>query len=492
MTAALVRRPPPPDAVDAARWEYSGRVYEILDGDWLPLAAERLSEMFHRDVLPFLPRPDVSNNPLLSITSQKCILYDQAPTVDAGEGVDLTPIITPRLWPLCQERLLLAEGTNEALIRVDLDDDGAIQYRVVPAHHVTAEAHADRPDVPVKICETRWRTSPGPRGPVGEWTVETWDTSDPTAPLFRVEAVNAEGVRVDRTAYYVGAEGWPERYIDRAGLPILPYVLHHARIGNHLWRPLRGREVVEGTLTVSTLMTMWLAGFRDGAYPQRHGLDVEPMGAGKPSGNGGSAPQYVTANPMTVILFRSQGQRSGSLGQFAPAMDPKSAGEAIQAYIAQLAIYADLSPSDVSLQGGAQSGYQVVVSRDGLRRAQRRQIPGALLCDRQILVTAARLHNALHDGNLPESLDAYQIRYHQIPPSLEEIRASLEEDTTLMEAGLRHPVDVYLRHNPHRTRDEAIRDLVEIARARALLARAAQGLPPERADDDPDAETGGA
>lgn len=467
---SLAWTPRPPDTADAQRWDYSACILRMLDGEWDADAERRLADFFAPEVRELLPPAEISCNPVLSINSQKCVLYDDDPEVSIGgedvEDVDLSPVLTPELWPLMQDRLLKQQAMNEALVRLDWDAEiGACSYRVVPANHVVCRADPRRPDRPIMVSEARIRRTIG--GDVEEWTWETWDVSDPRNPTFTIEAVDQRGKRHDVTAaYYLDEHGVPATdypHRRRSGEPILPYQLYHARVGTSLWAPRRGREVVGGTLTAASLWTMWVGGVRDGAHPQRLLIDGQVATVATPRPSGGSQVRVVRMNPMAILEVKSDGAGRASHGQWQPAMEPKTAGESIESFIAGLATYADLSPSDISIGSKGASGYAIVVSREGLRRAQKRMIPACRMGDQRLLATAAMLANAYGGHDLPEDPRAWAIKYSEIGRTPEEVAAEREETVARRDAKLLHPVDAFMRLNGIDDREEAMRQMCEIA-----------------------------
>jgi hypothetical protein len=206
----------------------------------------------------------------------------------------------------------------------------------------------------------------------------------------------------------------------------MPYVLAHARIGAHTFDCHSGRELVIGTLTASALWTFWVGGVRDGAHPQRAVIDgvVEVTSAV-------NGQNVVRMNPQTILQIASKkiGDQvmHAAIAQWQPAMDPAQAGKAIQDFEAGLCVSAGLSPADVSGGSSGQSGYAIVVSRDGLRRYQKKAIPPARFADKQILCIAARLANRYGDAALPETPEAWSIQYAPIQQAPDEIRAETEQ-----------------------------------------------------------------
>jgi hypothetical protein len=485
--------PVPTSPEEQARWIESGMRYDILCGHWAEWAEQRHADLFAEEIRTFLPPAEVSRNPALNYHSQLAIVYDQNPTVTATEeGVeidadDLAAIVTDELWQVEQQNGLLTSGCNEALIRLDVDpeaDPDHVHYRCVPAHRVEAWADPSDPSNPWGIRELRPRTDPVTN--LEEWTWEEWDVSTPT-PTFRITAKDANGNEQNVTEKYAGSAEFP--YIDDEG-PIFPYVLYHRQHTRQLWSPFTGSELFSGTLTVSALWTLWLSGVRDGAHPLRVVLNGTVVG-GKVvkqlGGGGGSAPiEQAVVNPMALLQIHDvkQGQ-SASIGQWQPAMDPKSAAESIESYEAGLGTYAGVSPADLSRGSASASGYSIIVSRDGQRKAVQRMIPGRRVGDARLLATAARLANRYLGTSLPTSRGAYSIQYHTLPETTEERAAKLSEAKELLALGLMSKVEAYMLFHPGVKEDAAEAALAKIAGRPTIEPPDPPDAPPAVDEDSP-------
>jgi len=412
---------PQPKGVDADRCAMQALRLRMLTGAWAEDALQREADFFAPEVRAMLPPAEVSRNAFKSCIEQVAILYDEEWQVSAKEmeSEDVALVVTPTLLPLNQERHRIERGLGECFMRLDWEEgDTEVQYRVVPPCFAV-EVEVDRKRNVVCLQELRPRCLNGKH----EWTWDVWDARDPQYPVWRIER-EVDGKRFDATADYSTNLEYP--YRDKSGTPFVPYVLAHSRVGEHVFDYQSGHELVIGTLTASALWTFWIGGVRDGAHPQRAVIDgvVEVTG----TSNGQSV---VRMNPQTILQIASKkiGDQvmHAAIAQWEPAMDPAQAGKAIQDFEAGLCVSAGLSPADVSGGSNGQSGYAIVVSRDGLRRYQKKAIPPARLADTQILVMGAKLANVFAGANLPEEPSAWSIQYAPIQQSPDEIRAETEQ-----------------------------------------------------------------
>jgi len=239
--------------------------------------------------------------------------------------------------------------------------------------------------------------------------------------------------------------------------------------------PYKGREIFDGTLTAAALQTFWIGGFRDGAHPQRWSLNAEPVRTGVTADKQGV--QVVRMNQMGVLSFKTTGDSGGTLGHFPPGLDPKSSMDAVADWTASLAVYAGISPSDITIGGGGtKSGVAIHLSRDGQRKARRKLALPMGRSDRLRLSQAAALLNAYSAGTpLPEVPEAYSVQYADMERTLEEVTAELAEAQALRDAGVIGRVDHYLRFHPGLTRDEAIEQMTRNALEDATIAASTPG-----------------
>ncbi len=478
--------PKPEHKDDQKRWEIQGRALRMLTGEWKLDAENRLASFFHVSIRQQLPAPDTSHNAFLSITSQKSILYDDPPVITAdAKPEDIALLAPPEFWGVVQRAAFLTDGIGEHLVRIDLDRDAAdrvvgLTWRDVPASAVVLRTRRGDDTQPVRVEELRERITLE-----GEtvWAWEVWDVTNPADPKWRIEIVGKDGVRMDSTAKFLPeAPAYP--YFDRAGVPILPYVLRHATVHAGLWDYASRAELVDGTLTASALWTLWLLGMRDGSTPVRFLFNGRMLAAEvrAPDGALGATVQAIVANPMQIHQVIDD-NGSARIDQLPPAVNPTDQAAAIEMYEAGLAQYAGINAADVQRGSTGQSGYAIVVSRDGLRRAQKRMIPSARIADRLLLATGARLLNAYMTTELPESHTAYTLRYADVSRTPDEIKAQTESALVQIAAGMLHPGDAYAHLNPGTDREAAMVAMVENIEARKMLEAVAAAPAPTATPD---------
>lgn len=456
-------RPTPKDPEEGRRWEATALRERLLGDAWRRDLDQRLTVFYSRETLARMQFGDESRNPFAEVVDKINVAYDIPPTVmaDGASPEGLPLIASEALWATRQDGHRLTLGCHESLTRLDWEagavplSGSPITHRVVSAAAVIAEADSRAPSVPVCVRELRERR----RGDRCIWTWEVWDVRDRGAPIFRIEEITDGGDSVDVTPeFWRAPEGTPaERaaypYWTRNGRPILPYVLHHLQIGPRLWRPMVWTSMVECTLNAACLWTFWLFGVRDHSSPVRISLDIEWPGESTPDGS------RVVMDQGAILPGRSaKGDRPGQMITLESAMDPERTAAAIDTYIRGAVQGSGIDGIDLQT-GSAKgiSGYAIVVSREGIRKLQRRYEPALREGDRQVLATGAALLNAYGDGatdavyDLPEVPAQYSIEYVGVPRTLEEVRSKLEAIKLQREAGLISRLDAIRELWPHLT-----------------------------------------
>jgi hypothetical protein len=249
--------------------------------------------------------------------------------------------------------------------------------------------------------------------------------------------------------------------------PFIPAVLYHARRGlPRLFDPFYGVELVRGSLFASVGWTMWKHAYRDGAHPQRNAIDVEPAGGVRPSSRTPNA-ATVTTDLSSILMWRSKGDKTGSLFQFEPGMDPIALGNALENYCAGLVASYGISPADVQrVAADPRSGYAIALSREGIRKEIARYQGTFAAGDRELIGVVAALANIYMGGTYP--ITGWQVKYRGLPKSPDEIKIEAEQAAQDVALGIASVVDTYVaRHGV--TRKEAVKALERIAAENALV-----------------------
>ena len=151
------------------------------------------------------------------------------------------------------------------------------------------------------------------------------------------------------------------------------------------------------------------------------------------------------------------------------AMEPQSAASALKIYAHGLAVHSGLNPSDLEVTG-AQSGYAIVVGREGMRRVMKARQPSFHASDRLTLATAAKLANAYGGHSLPIETADYSIEYRGSKESDQELKARADIVRAELDMGLISKVDALRTMHPEIESDEAaIERLLRVNRLDQIL-----------------------
>jgi hypothetical protein len=424
---------------DRDRWSEQALRYRLLTGKHRDDVITAIQDQFSLELAAdMVISPDLSRNPYRLIYQQLNVAYNEPPEVHIQDDpdADLAPIVTPKLWAQQQQTSLWALSMGESLVRIDWKHwAGATEasYRVVQPDQVVVYAMPDEPDQPGAVEELKERVDA-----TAKWAPEL-----------------------------AGEGAYPYRATD--GSPILPWVLYHRQVGSRLWNWTNGIELTDGALKLCSLWTFWNDGYINCAYPQRYALDVDTQ-AGVSRTIAGTPVDVVPVDRKSILKFSSKGPGGGSLGAFTASFDPLQSAEALRLYEQGLAVYAGLNPSDLQVTS-AQSGYAIVVSREGQRRAQKLVEPSFRIADQQLLSTAAKMANFYTGSKLSENPRDYRIRYRSMKPSIDEMKAEADLIRAEVDMGVLSRLEALRRMHPEIESDEdALERLLRVNQIEAELA----------------------
>jgi hypothetical protein len=448
------------DVGESARWDHTALRRRLLDGTWDADAKGWLRKLMGSVRSDAYGDPDLSANPFSTLTSQLACLYDQAPEVSHGSDADNAErmgllLDSAGLWPRMQTIQRYTLGLREMLVRPDFTVDDGLTLRPVWPDKVTAEAAENRPDVPVEITEYRKYLVDGK----WTWVRDTWSVRDPLQPYRRMVDHTT-----DKVVLSYDASEYPYWNDGRA---VLPYVLYHARVGDRLWSPFHGRELVEGTLRSAVHWTFFGHGLRNASWPQRY-----VAGFTVPSNDTGTR-DAVVADPSTILMLEplEELQGGGQVGSFDVPFDPTVLIEATEQYERNLAKYAGVSASDFQrMSGDPRSGYALSISAEGRRKASQAYEPAARDGDLALLSLIAVMHNRVRPSSkLPT--DGWGLRYRALPPTATELQSRRQHVLELLREGLMSRVEAYAEI--HDVDESTARTkLAAIDQARAAAANA--------------------
>lgn len=464
MTAATPVVLPASDE-DRLRWEISKLRHRMLEGAYLRDLQTHMAKHLDPARLDAWGPPTMALNAFKAFIDQLAVLYDAEPAVS---NPDLTPEAASYLNSLnlfCRhkqhQRYVL--GLRESLLRIHwLPGNQAaspgIAVRIVTPDAVVVTALASAPTAPIRIEEAVWRVDPMTKA--GGWTWDLWSIEDPANPYFRIEQDDGQGQRKDVTAKYVADPTYA--YIDPdSGHPYLPWVLCHAEDSGRLWSPTEWHELVSGSMDIGLLASFWIHVVKDASWSQKVGIDVDLAGL-SPAGAGATSRQRVSTDPASLLMFRSLGDRSGSLNSLQTSADPKAIIEAIVIFARMIGESMGLSAADVE-RSQAESGVAIQLRRDAIRRMQARFAPQFRKGDLEMLRKVAMISNTFAPAGTPLlPTSGWSITYPGLPYSREEMAERFAALRERVEFGVASKVDVILAEHPNWTREQAVAELTRI------------------------------
>lgn len=444
-----------------------------MDGLWRQDLLDRLQASLGSVRRQAWGEPSLAINPFRAISKELACLYDSETEIrhDSGDVAGLsTSIRLSGLWGMMQRVEYYTIGLREMLVRIHVPADGRPSYRPVYPDLVLAGASPDRPDLPIVVKELRLRRDPATGKDI--WTLDVLDVSDPENPIYRISKVESglsEGE--DLTSVFLGGsmsgEAYPYRRSD--GRPHLPYVLYHAsKLGDRLWDPWEGLELVDATLDLAVLHCLLVHAYRDASWPQRYACNLHPAGASIVDGDQGRRAEVLTDPASLLILETKEGEGQGQpmIGQWQAGADVSKLEETLSNLVSRVAQDAGVPPSDVQRLGGtARSGVAISLTNEGKRAAQRRFSSQFRDGDERLVAVTAAMVNRATGSAYPEW--GYSVSYREIPLSPDELKARREHVLALVQAGLMSGVSAYRELNPGLSEEQARQDLASIARVKA-------------------------
>jgi len=469
MTTRLPDPPIPASTTEAARWKHTRQRRRLLSGLWEQDLLDVAQEQLGRVRRSAWGRLDMSAMPFRNICAQLAVLYDGGVTIGNDQPGDFSAFATrlaaSGLWASAPHFQTMVIGCREGARAIDVKPDGSFLFRDVSADTVVAYADPNDPGRPLRWEEARLRQHPTSATPV--WTWDCFDITDASAPYYRIKLDEGGKPGEDLTDAYLGEWGAEYRWRWADGSPFIPRVLYHARrLGDRLWDPYEGRELVEGSLNVALELSLLLHSVFDASWPARMAVNLEILSAGIEDGR-----VSVISDPSIVHQWAVRDPEAGQsfFHQFAPAIDVDALHQVVLDTMHRLAVDAGIPSSDIQrlAVGTARSGAAISLTNAGKRAQQRKYQVHFRPADEELVSKAAAMANRFAGANLPEA--GWSVVYPEIPLSGEEQRARREDTLELVARGLLHPAEAYRRLNPGTTRAQAEQALRDIAAARLTL-----------------------
>lgn len=459
----MIKPPPlPASPAEALRVQHSRLRRRVVYGQHEEDVRDRLTQAIGTDRARATRIVDMTSNPAWYVCSQLSALYREIPEVAPPDGLEdaAAAIAEAGYWQLAQRVQRDTIAFNDLFVRVDIDDDGAPSFRLVPPDLCEPIFRPLAPSQPVGFAE--WLPDPDNRD---EWVrLECY----PGTRVYR--AIDGDGKDVtDRVVGQANLSG--DAYPFLIGeTPVLPYVAYHAAQSGYGLDPYTGREVFEGALQLGVYYSFFGHALRQASWAQRWAAGLRPAGA---TTSTDGRRDEVVADPASLLLFDAAEEAGGQaqVGQFTAPVDVDRLFAAIERYERRMVEMA-LSTVGVSRrESDVRSAMSLAVSREAQREAQRAYEPVFRRSDIRLCRLVAGLR-----GDVAPAGEDWRINYKSIPKDSAELGAELDQIEKKLAQGLIDKVDAYRELHPGMTRAEAEAALVAIAETNTRLAATAEPL----------------
>lgn len=439
--------PVPPTAVafdtttytTRASYTYARRAY--MEGGWEPQLQGVMCAMLTPEAVESMRCLDTSHNIFRDTISRLSTRYDDPVSVPDGEvgDLDLQDLFSDH--PTV-ERYALAYNVAVVSLRT-VDKEQVVE--VLPPDH----------------CDVRWtdqgdigalrlaRPIPGASvAGLPRYVLEEWDLEAGTHSVFS-------------GGKWVVSKNYPWTYRD--GKKFIPVTLVRASKPTDWWGACRWPELIEATLEEGVAWTIHRYGRLNSANGLPYVLDAAL--ASQRSEGEDSGQKQVNASHQMVLQLSSESNKQGEVGVLQPTFDAEKDVEAIAAaYTSRMEC---LGIGDSSLQrGGAESGYAIVVRREGLLRLRRSTETQFRKADQEFLRKAVACQRIFGGG--PVESDSYRVEYAPVPSGSAEAGESRSQEKHDLDIGIASPASILAKREgisleDARVRLEAIKQ-VEVAK----------------------------
>lgn len=372
-------------AAYAARQPATYRRRQFMEGGWFTLLGSALVGLLTPEAASSMQCIDASHNIYRDTIKRLSCRYQDPPAIKDGD------VGEQDVGNLFSDHQSIEEGAMAytvvaASLRV-VDDELSVD--VLPPDHV--DVRWDNAGRIQAVRTARPVLGSNPTSP--RYICEEWDLSD--KPVHRVYQGNA----------WVAQPSYPWVYAD--GRPFIPVVFYRAAKSIDFWGANRWPELIEATLEEGIAWTIHRYGRLNGSSAMPYTMDAEAASRTVSDGSDGGA-NHVNAGPWTVLQFQSRNGKTGNVGVLQATFDPTKDVEAIQAaYNSRMEA---LGIGDGAIQRkGAESGYAIVVRREGLLRLRKSTEATFRRADQEFVRKAIACLRLFASGT-PES-DTYRIEY---------------------------------------------------------------------------------
>lgn len=356
----------------------------FMEGGWRGYLVGAIRALLSDQAAKAMPLVDASHDVFRDTVVRVATRYESAPSIKEGEMGELDVV---SLFSDHQTVEQYALAYNAAVVSMRVDE-GELVIDVLPPDHCDVIRNSSG-----RIVRLRLARPVNVRNGSADFSLEEWDVSD-SKPVYKVR----------EKGRWVARPDYPWKYSD--GTPFIPCVVFRASKPPDWWGSCRWEELVEATLEEGIAWTIHRYGRFNSSSGLPYTLDAEPVGAASDGDDSGS--NHVDAGLGLVLQLQSKSNKVGSVGVLQPTFDPEKDVEAINA--AYNSRMASLGIGDTALQkGGAESGYAIVVRREGLLRLRQSTEPMFRKADQEFLRKAVALMRIFAGG--PAESAKYRFEY---------------------------------------------------------------------------------
>ena len=407
-----------------------------------------------------IPQVDFSNNPLLTAARQLSTPGLYASGVQVGHalasGRKLGELAGEwGYWLHMQAMQFLTVGIGDAFLHLS-EEEGRICFREVPAHMVEPDLDPTDPTRVRVWREMRLRDVPG----IGlTWAWDVYDLVNRASPGFWIELPNGQRDRVTSLIPNTPDEGlhgadYPWRYAD--GTPYAPYVHYACADPGRFWHDNDLRGLTRTTLGQMAFGTMANQSAMDSSHSTAIAVGVQLPGMPSDNSAGGIPAARMAILPGSILALDGVPDQQAMITQLRPSADLPQLRLWMASQESAVLSRMGLSTDDVQFFSANPTSAESLSIRNRAKRViSDRVAPYFRASD-----TAALKMMAALLGGYPEA--GYSVVYHQIPESPEEENARLDAEKKELDLRLVSRVQLYQRHHPGTTREDAIRALQQV------------------------------
>jgi len=397
-------------------------------------------------------RVNLSTNIFVRVYEELAGLYLRNPLVFPPEGQEevASAISESGYWTLMQRIQRDTLALRTCAVHVSISDKGMPRYRQVFPDMLYVEV--DKSNKPYLVKEWQY-----------DLEREKWIRvcTDSKAGLYYVLDDRGNDISLEILGGEFNGEDYPWKDVE--GGYLMPYVFYHAQKTSWFWDAYTSIEIVEGALNTMMHYTFYDHVVRDASWPQRYASGLAPAGLSE------DGVSEVVTDPATLLILNKLEGYDGQplIGQWSTSMDPKVLLDAIMQDERRIIESALGTASVARTSSEIQSGYSLAVSREQRRQAQRKYVPQFKDGDIEICKLTASLMG-FEEAH-------WNIRYQSLPKDPEEVQATWNVVSSLLDSGLMSRKQAYLRLNPDLTIEEAEREL-ELIDIENMLNNSAEGV----------------